>query len=520
MSQMTMMRAASTLATCTLVATVVLNSQDVDAERLTLIHQEAVERSSAATYAFYLTDVYGPRLTGSPGFRKAADWARRTMAEIGLTNVESTSIASSDWSEPGWTYHRFGVRLVEPTFATLNAIPSPWSPPTDGRVIGEPMLFQTLGRSGLPIDQFIARHRGKLRGKILMLNDRVRPIEEAWRPVSAAELAFRRTTDEDLVALRQPLPPPPPANAPSTGPVSSPPPLQRTQEDEDRDTRMFNTFLKEQGVVGWLNPTIGDRGTIIAFGPFGKPGFQPPPPPGFNVSVEDYNRLLRLMERRVPVKIEMELESELLDDRGHTNVMGEIRGTERPNDIVLVGAHLDSYHVGTGATDNAGNCAILLDALRILKASNLPLARTVRVALWAGEERGLRGSAAYVKRLTAESRETLFLYLNADSGSGRIRGLQVQGRQEFAPVADRWLSPFAARGQGFVSVRRSRGSDQASFEQAGLPTAVFLQDPLYGPRAYHTNMDVFDYLIEEDLKQSAEVVAWILYRAANERYTP
>jgi Zn-dependent M28 family amino/carboxypeptidase len=137
--------------------------------------------------------------------------------------------------------------------------------------------------------------------------------------------------------------------------------------------------------------------------------------------------------------------------------------------------------------------------------------------LWAGEERGLRGSAAYVNRLKSRTNESLYLYLNADSGSGRIRGLQVQERLQFAPVAERWLAPFAADGQAFVSVRRSRGSDQASFEQAGLPTAVFMQDPLYGPRAYHTNMDLFDYLIEDDLKQSAQLVAWVLYRAANEQ---
>jgi Zn-dependent M28 family amino/carboxypeptidase len=222
------------------------------------------------------------------------------------------------------------------------------------------------------------------------------------------------------------------------------------------------------------------------------------------------------MNHGVPVKIEVELESEFLDEQGHTNVIGDIRGQSRPTEVVLAGAHLDSYHVGTGATDNAGNCAILLEAMRILKATGLPLARTVRVALWAAEERGLRGSAAYVERLTRQKTETLKLYVNADSGSGRIRGLQVQERMDAAPTAEAWLEPFRARGQGFVSVRRSRGSDQNSFEQAGLPAAVVLQDALYGPRTYHSNMDVYDYLVEDDLRQSAELVAWVLYRAANE----
>ncbi len=510
---------------CTLVATLVLllgspalpRSQDAEANRLAQIRREAVERSAVATYAFYLTDVHGPRLTGSPSFRKAADWVRHTMIAIGLSNVETMSAASPEWSETGWGYTRYAVRLVEPTFATLDAIPGPWSPPTGGRLVGEPMFFQTPGRSGLPVDEIIARFKGKLRGKILMLTDQIRPIDDAWRPVTAAELAFRRMSDADLAALRQPLPPPPPAAPVTTPAPAAPPRPQRTREEEDNDTRRFYAFLNDEGVLGWLNPTIGDRGTIVAFGPFGKPGFQPPPPPGFNLSVESYNRILRLMKGGVPVKLEIELESEFLDDRGHTNVLGEIPGGERAKEVVLAGAHLDSYHVGTGATDNAGNCAILLEAMRILKASNLPLARTVRIALWAAEERGLRGSAAYVNRLKSRTDERLYLYLNADSGSGRIRGLQVQDRVQFAPVAERWLAPFAADGQGFVSVRRSRGSDQASFEQAGLPTAVFMQDPLYGPRTYHTNMDLFDYLIEGDLKQSAQLVAWVLYRAANEQ---
>jgi hypothetical protein len=404
---------------------------------------------------------------------------------------------------------------VEPTFATLHAIPGPWSRSTGGRVVGEPILFQTLGRSGLSLDDYIARYKGRLRGKILMLSDQIRSIEDAWRPVNAADLALRRSKDDDLAALREPLPPPAPATPPAPSATAPAPP--RSQADIDNETRRYYTFLKDEGAVAWLNPTIGDRGTIVAFGPFGRPGFAPDPPPGFNMSVEDYNRLLRLMKHDVPVKIEVELESEVLDARGHTNVLGELRGQSKPAEVILAGAHLDSYHVGTGATDNAGNCAILLEAMRILKASQLPLVRTVRVALWAGEERGLRGSAAYVDRVVRQNTETAALYLNADSGSGRIRGLQLQERIAAAPAAEAWLRPFSARGQGYVSVRRSRGSDQNSFEQAGLPAAVFLQDPLYGPRTYHTNMDVYDYLVEDDLKQSAELVAWVLYRAANER---
>jgi carboxypeptidase Q len=490
----------------------VLGSQEHEASRLALVRQEAEERSAVATYAFYLTDVYGPRLTGSPGYRRAAEWVQATLRDIGLSSVGSVSATSPDWSEPGWAYRRYAVRLVEPAFATLESIPSPWSPPTAGRLTGEPVLFQTPGRSGLPVEEIMARYRGRLKNKILLLADQVRPIDSAWRPVTATDLAFRRMSDEDLTLLRQQTPPPAPA--PSTpAPAAQPP---RTRAEEDAENRKLYTYLRDEGVLAFLNPTIGDRGTIAAFGPFGRPGFQPPPPPGFNLSVESYNRILRLMQHGVPVKIEVELESEFFDDGGQSSVVGEIRGRAAPEEVVLAGAHLDSWHVGTGATDNAGNCAVLMEAMRILKASHLPLARTVRIALWAAEERGLRGSAAYVEQFKQQGAERLYLYLNADSGSGRIRALQVQERGSFASTAERWLAPFAAEGQGFVSVRRSTASDQVSFERAGLPTAIFLQDPLYGPRAYHTNMDVYDYLIEADLKQSASVVAWVLYRAANE----
>lgn len=490
--------------------------QDNDTRVLREIRRQGQESSSVPSFAFQLTDVYGPRLTGSLEFRQAAAWAQQTLRGIGLENVELLSAATSEWADPGWSYRRYAVRLIEPSFATLTAIPSPWSAPTHGRRVGEPILFQTPGRSGIPVDALIERYKGKLKDKVLMLADQVRPMTEAWRPVSEADLTFRRSASEDLITLRQP-PAPKPAPPPVVAAApASPPRPPRTREEEDNDTRKFYAFLRDEGVAGWLNPTIGNHGTIVAFGPFGRPGFEPPPPPGFNLSVESYNRILRLMQAKVPVKLELELESELLDDTGHTSVLAEIRGVTKPEEVVLAGAHLDSWHVGTGATDNGANCAVLMEAMRILKASNLPLARTVRIGLWAGEERGLRGSAAYVKRLTAQSAEKLLLYLNADSGAGRYRGLQVQERIAFASIADRWLEPFKGEGQGFVSVRKSSGSDQVSFERAGVPTAVFLQDPLYGPRTYHTNMDTSDYIVEEDLKQSAVLAAWVLFRAANE----
>ncbi len=209
----------------------------------------------------------------------------------------------------------------------------------------------------------------------------------------------------------------------------------------------------------------------------------------------------------------MELESEFLDGKGHTNVLAEIAGTEKPDEVVLVGAHLDSWHVGTGATDNAASCAILLEAMRILQSIEQPLRRTVRVALWAGHERGVQGSLAYLRSPGTGQHHSL--YLNLDGGAGKVRGLQIQGRKEWLSDADRWLESFASSGQNSVSMRKSLGSDQYSFDQAGLDNMVFLQDAAWSSRTYHSNMDFLDYVSEQDLKDSAAVVATVLFQAAN-----
>jgi hypothetical protein len=484
-----------------------------DYGRLDRVRREARENSAVGKYAFYLSDVYGPRLSGSPSYREAAAWAWRTLHDLTLDNVEYHSATSADWAEPGWAYQRYAVRLLEPTFATLSAIPVPYSPPTEGKLTGEPIQFLLPGRSGLPVDEIISRFKGKLRDRILLISDQVRPIADWWRLARPPSASVVRLKDEELLALRelQPAEPQPPAPKPA-----APSPPARSREDADNDWRKLFGFLKTEGALAFLNATIGDNGTMLAMGPLGPPGIQPPPPPGFNLSMESYNRILRLIQNQIPVRLEVELESQFVDDRGHASVLAEIRGMAKAGEIVLAGAHLDSYHVGTGASDNAANCAVLMEAMRILKASKLPLARTVRIALWAAEERGARGSAAYVKRWKAAGKEKLFLYLNLDSGGGRIRGLQVQERLNLAPIAESWLGPFKEEGQGFVSVWKSSGSDQVNFEKEGLPDAVFLQDPLYGTRTYHSNMDLYDYLIEDDLRQSAALVAWVLYRASNE----
>lgn len=469
---------------------------------------EAQSHSQVMDYAFYLTDVYGPRLTGSPAFRAAGDWAQRKLVELGLQNVRKQPLKPLGWSEVGWSHTRYAVNVIEPQFAALIAVPVPWSPPTNGRVKGEPIYFPLPGRSGLSLDEVIAKYRGKLKGKILLLSDQ--PV--AINPPTT--VPFRRLSESELQALREPPPPAPAPAKPPTAPAPARP--ARTPEQVAEEYRQLFAFLRDEGVVGYLGDTRGEGGMLMARGPLGPAGFQPPPPPGFNLPAESYNRILRLLQRGLPVRIEVELESRFHDDEGNFNLLGEITGTGKSNEIVLVGAHLDSWHVGTGATDNAGNCAVLMEALRMLKKMQAPLKRTVRIALWGGHERGVQGSKAYLSQHLKEGREELYLYLNMDSGAGRIRGLQLQQRQDLVPVVEQWLAPFRECGSGYASVRKSLGSDQYNFDQAGLPNMVFIQDPTFDARTYHSNVDVYDYLIPADLKQSAAVVAAILYQAANE----
>jgi hypothetical protein len=470
---------------------------------LRAIRRKAQEHSLAYDYAFNLTDVVGARPTGSPAFARAARWARDTLQNLGIKSARLEGVTSEVWSEPGWSYRRFGVRLIEPSFDTLLAIPAPYSPPTQGRVEGEPIFFLLPGRSGLSVDEIIARFRGRLKGKILLVHEGTVPIDE--KP----EAGRRTRTDDELRELRTAPPQPAPSKQAEGNDDSE-------ERKENSEFQKLFSFLRDEGAVAYLAPTRGNGGTMLATGSLGNPGIDPPPPPGFNLPSESYNRIVRLIDRGLRVRLEVELESQFHDPSGHTNVIGELPGNEQPEEIVIAGAHLDSWHVGTGATDNAANCAVLLEAFRILKVLQVPLKRTLRIALWAGHERGVQGSLSYVRTMTRSTDERHYLSFTMDSGAGRIRGLQIQGRQEWLAMADGWLEPFRGSGQHWVSMKKSRGSDQYSFDRAGLDNMVFIQDAAWNSRTYHSNMDLLDYVEEQDLRDSAAVVAAVLYRAANQ----
>jgi carboxypeptidase Q len=288
--------------------------------------------------------------------------------------------------------------------------------------------------------------------------------------------------------------------------------------------RNLNQFLNDEGVLVVLSSgTIADGGTVFASAAGSQDPKEPLPPPSVALTPEHYNRIARLIEKKVPVTLEFDIQAKVTEPKDAFNVVGEIPGAKKNAGIVMLGAHLDSWTGGTGATDNAAGCAVALEAMRILKALNVPMARTVRLGLWTGEEEGLLGSKAYVKAHFADPEDMklkpehakLSGYFNLDNGTGKIRGVYLQGNDMMRPVFESWLAPFKDLGATTISIRNTGGTDHLSYDAVGLPGFQFVQDPVeYSTRTHHSNMDVFDRLQAGDLMQAAAVMATMVYETA------
>jgi hypothetical protein len=468
--------------------------------------------------------VYGPRLTNSSNYFKAAEWAVKQLREWGV------QAELEKWGPfpRGWEYTRFSAHLVEPQAAPLIGFPLAYTPGTDGPVSAEATI------AVLNADADFEKYRGKLRGKIVLLG----PGREL--NLSLNPLATRRS-DNDLVALSVAPEPPAPgagrapgslaANGPGPGggrggsgpggPATTGGPV--AQQFQQR----VNKFLAGEGVVAAVRTGNGrsEGGTVFGQGGGSRNPQDPMPPPIVALTPEHYNRVARLLDRNIPVKLEFDIRTRFLEDRNDSvNVIGEIEGGRKKDEIVMIGAHLDSWHAGTGATDNAAGSAVMLEVMRILKTLNLRLDRSVRLGLWGGEEQGLLGSRGYVTEHFA-AREDMKLkpeharvaaYFNVDNGSGKIRGVYLQGNDMMRPVFEAWLAPFRDMGATTVSVRSTGGTDHTSFDAVGLPAFQFIQDQLeYDSRTHHSNMDVYDRVQRSDLVQMAAVVSSFVYHAAN-----
>jgi hypothetical protein len=477
------------------------------------IRDEALQNSQVMDHLFYLTDVSGSRLTNSPGFFNAADWVVKRLGEWGI------SAHQEKWGPygRGWTYTRFSAQMLEPQSVPLIGAPLAYTPGTNGPVTGEPIIIAINNEGDFN------KYKGTLKGKIVLLGPG-RDLQMSLQPLGS------RRTDADLATLAQaPEAGPgrgqaaPGAAAIGGGRQGGPGGGNANQQFQ----RALNKFLSDEGAAVVVRPAGGrsEGGTLFAQGGGTRDPKDPVPPPMVVLTPEHYNRIARLLDHKVPVKLEFNVDARFVDDRmDSVNVIGEIPGGRKRAEIVMIGAHLDSWHTGTGATDNAAGSAVMIEVMRILKTLNLRLDRTVRLALWSGEEQGILGSRAYVTEHFA-AREDMKLkpehaklsgYFNVDNGSGKIRGVYLQGNDAMRPIFEAWLKPFEDLGATTISIRNTGGTDHLSFDAVGLPGFQFIQDPLeYDSRTHHSNMDVYDRVQRADMMQMAAIVASIVYNAAN-----
>ncbi len=505
-----------------------------DSTVLQSIRREATENSAVIETAFFLTDVFGPRPIGSPALREAGEWASQRLRSYGVPRVWSEalplpiSFGRSGWPGTGWSVERFTVQQLLPHHATLIGEPLLYSTATRGPVRGDVRFLQLPDPNDSAFDEFFSRHRGRLRATALLISPPATPVRQAPGLPDLDRRTIRRYTQQELDSLVRPPAPSPSSGA---GQGAGPRRLRATpltpEQYRSAQARLYR-FLRDEGVVALIRRARGSGGTVNAADFLIDPGHPEieasPPPPAVALLPEHYNRLLRLAERGIRAQVELELAVGTHPGAGIFNVLGELPGSSRPEEVVMIGAHLDSFQYGTGATDNAAGCAVMIEAVRILRVLGMDLDRTVRIALWGGEEWGMRGSQAYVAThfgARGENRPEharLSGYFNIDLGAGQIRGIYAPPIDSLAPMLRQWLAPFADWGATTVVPRHYGGSDQVPFNIAGLPGIAFIQDPLsYFDVTHHTNMDVLEYVLpfEDDLQRSAAIVAWLVYRAAN-----
>ena len=458
---------------------------------------------------FYLTDVYGPRLTGSPGFKAAADWAVKRMTNWGLAHVRQ-----EPWGPfgRGWSCTHFAAEMKEPEFMPLIGFAQPWSPGTRGPIAGEAVL------AVLDSPDDLEKFKGKLKGKIVLVAA-PRASEMIASPMA------HRLSDAELEAAA--AAPDPTSGNPAALPLGFPerqafPPARRGSARLYR--ARLNQFLKDEGVLVVLTPgSVSDGGTVMGAAAGSPNAAEEPPPPSVVITSEHYNRIARLIEHNISVKLSFDIQAGFTEPAGTFNVTAEIPGANPDAGLVMLGGHLDSWTGGTGATDNAAGAAVAMEAMRILKTLDLKMARTVRVALWSAEEQGMLGSAAYVREHFADPAvmdpqpeyAKLSGYFNLDNGAGKIRGLYLQDNDMMRPIFEAWLAPFRDLGATTLTIRATGSTDHVSFDAVGLPAFQFIQDPLeYATRTHHSNMDLYDRLQAGDLEQASAIMAWMVYNTA------
>jgi carboxypeptidase Q len=488
-----------------------------DLQMINRIKNEAFKNSKVMDNAFYLTDVYGPRLTGSPNLQAAGEWAVKKMQEWGLKN---TGLEKWGPFGRGWNCTYFAAHLKEPEYAPLIGFPRPWSLGTEGPVSGTPVL------AIIEREEDFAKWKGKLKGKIVLTSaarDLAMNIAPQGRRFTDAELQQEGLAPDPSIA--SPFAMPIPQRTGATRRAAAPgAPMDRGAMRRFREK--LNQFLLDEGVAATISPgRAGDGGTLMSEAAGSEDPKKPIPPASIALTPEHYNRLVRLIDHKQPVTLELEVRAKVTDPVDSFNVIGEIpaHNAKADPELVMLGGHLDSWTGGTGATDNAAGCAVALEAVRILTAVGAKMPRTVRLALWSGEEQGIYGSKAYVKKHFADpevmkptaEHARVSAYYNLDNGTGKVRGIYLQSNDMARPIFESWLAAFKDLGVETISIRNTGGTDHLSFDAVGIPGFQFIQDPdEYSTRTHHSNMDLYDRLQPGDLMQASAVMATMVYETA------
>jgi carboxypeptidase Q len=503
----------------TLAASLPASTQEkVDLEMITKIRYEGFRNSKIMEIASGLMDGIGPRLTGSPNAKRANEWTRDQLTSFGLANAHLES-----WGPfgRGWSNEYVNVRMTSPDTALLIAYAKAWTPGTNG------VMKAKCIRVKIEDKKDFDKYRGKLAGLIAIFGPDVEvktPTQPFFNRLSDKELAdigeYQIPNEKAAFRFRQYL--------------------KRMQFQKE-----LNKFLADEKVLAVVDHGYGAFGggaVFVQSGGSWKTG-ETTTVPAVTVALEQWDRIARLLDQKKDVELELNVASTFYDnDPMQYDTIAEIPGADKKDEIVMVGAHLDSWHAGTGATDNGAGTVVMMEAMRILKALDVKPRRTIRIGLWTGEEQGLLGSQYYVQQhfgsrppmeepdfkgmptllrreagpVTVKPEQAkVSVYFNVDNGSGKLRGVFLQENEAVAPIFEAWMQPFKDLGMTTLAMRNTGGTDHLSFDAAGIPGFQFIQDPLdYETRTHHSNMDVYDRLQPDDLKQAAVIVASFVYQAA------
>ena len=496
----------------------VWSQEKVDLEAISRIRYEGFHNSKVMEYASGLMDSIGERLTGSPNMKRANEWTRDQLSAAGLTNAHLES-----WGPfgRGWANQYVNARMTTPDVVPLIVYAKAWTPGTDGVVTGKCI------RANIEKKEDFDKYKGKLAGMIVITG----PDAEV-KPIT--ELPYKRLSDEDLAKTSE-------YEIPGERPPFRMSEIARRRQFQ-KDLNQFYADEKVLAVIDHSRGTSGGGTVFVQSGGSYKPG-ETTTVPQLTLASEHWTRIARLLQQKKDVTLELNVINTFYDDDlMQYDTIAEIPGTDKKDEIVMLGAHLDSWHAGTGATDNGAGTIVMMEAVRILKAIGITPRRTIRIGLWSGEEEGLLGSQGYVEQhfgsrprmddpnmkdmptllrrdagpVTVKPEQAkVSAYFNVDNGTGKIRGVYLQENEAVAPIFESWMRPFKDLGMTTLSMRNTGGTDHLSFDAVGIPGFQFIQDPIeYETRTHHSNMDVYDRLQPEDLKQISVIVASFVYDAA------